>query len=40
MLVEGNKVRIVDTRKTTLGLRSLEKYAARVGGGFTHFQRV
>ncbi|MGQ9514192.1 MAG: carboxylating nicotinate-nucleotide diphosphorylase [Thermoproteota archaeon] len=29
-------VRIVDTRKTTPGLRMLEKYAVRVGGGFNH----
>lgn len=32
----GLKVRIVDTRKTTPGLRMLEKYAVRVGGGFNH----
>ena len=35
-LVEGAKARIVDTRKTTPGLRALEKYAVRVGGGFNH----
>jgi len=35
-LVEGTKARIVDTRKTTPGLRALEKYAVRVGGGFNH----
>lgn len=29
-------VRLVDTRKTTPGLRMLEKYAVRVGGGFNH----
>jgi len=29
-------VRIMDTRKTTPGLRSLEKYAVRVGGGENH----
>lgn len=34
--VEGTGARIVDTRKTTPGLRSLEKYAVRVGGGFNH----
>ena len=28
--------RLVDTRKTTPGLRLLEKYAVRVGGGFNH----
>jgi nicotinate-nucleotide pyrophosphorylase (carboxylating) len=31
--VEGTKARILDTRKTTPGLRSLEKYAVRCGGG-------
>lgn len=30
------KVKILDTRKTTPGLRFLEKYAVRVGGGFNH----
>ncbi len=35
-LVKGTKARIVDTRKTTPGLRSLEKYAVRVGGGHNH----
>jgi nicotinate-nucleotide pyrophosphorylase (carboxylating) len=34
--VEGLSVRIMDTRKTTPGLRSLEKYAVRVGGGQNH----
>ena len=29
-------VKILDTRKTTPGLRSLEKYAVRMGGGFNH----
>jgi len=33
---EGAKVRVVDTRKTTPGLRALEKYAVRVGGGYNH----
>lgn len=34
---EGSpKARIVDTRKTTPGLRVLEKYAVRVGGGINH----
>jgi nicotinate-nucleotide pyrophosphorylase (carboxylating) len=33
----GNpKTRIIDTRKTTPGLRVLEKYAVRVGGGVNH----
>lgn len=31
-----HNVRILDTRKTTPGLRSLEKYAVRVGGGYNH----
>lgn len=34
--VQGLKVSIVDTRKTTPGLRMLEKYAVRVGGGRNH----
>jgi len=34
--VEGLGVRIADTRKTTPGLRALEKYAVRVGGGMNH----
>lgn len=34
--VVGTKARIVDTRKTTPGLRVLEKYAVRVGGGVNH----
>ncbi len=33
---EGTRARIVDTRKTTPGLRDLEKYAVRTGGGFNH----
>lgn len=32
----GTKARLVDTRKTTPGLRVLEKYAVRVGGGSNH----
>jgi nicotinate-nucleotide pyrophosphorylase (carboxylating) len=32
----GTKARIVCTRKTTPGLRLLEKYAVRCGGGFNH----
>jgi nicotinate-nucleotide pyrophosphorylase (carboxylating) len=35
-VVSGAPVRIVDTRKTTPGLRALEKYAVRVGGGSNH----
>lgn len=34
--VEGTGTVIVDTRKTTPGLRALEKYAVRVGGGGNH----
>ena len=34
--VSGTPARIVDTRKTTPGLRLLEKYAVRVGGGSNH----
>jgi nicotinate-nucleotide pyrophosphorylase (carboxylating) len=32
----GTKLRICCTRKTTPGLRALEKYAVRCGGGFNH----
>jgi nicotinate-nucleotide pyrophosphorylase (carboxylating) len=32
----GSKLRICCTRKTTPGLRALEKYAVRCGGGFNH----
>ncbi len=35
-LAEGTTARIVDTRKTTPGLRVLEKYAVRCGGGYNH----
>lgn len=35
-LAKNHNVRILDTRKTTPGLRSLEKYAVRVGGGYNH----
>jgi nicotinate-nucleotide pyrophosphorylase (carboxylating) len=34
--VAGTGARIVDTRKTTPGLRALEKYAVRCGGGVNH----
>ncbi len=34
--VRGTKARITDTRKTTPGLRALEKYAVRSGGGSNH----
>lgn len=35
-LVKGTKVRIAATRKTTPGLRAVEKQAVLAGGGFTH----
>ncbi len=34
--VEGTRARITDTRKTTPGLRALEKYAVRCGGALNH----
>jgi nicotinate-nucleotide pyrophosphorylase (carboxylating) len=34
--ISGTKARILDTRKTTPGLRALEKYAVRTGGGTNH----
>jgi nicotinate-nucleotide pyrophosphorylase (carboxylating) len=34
--IEGTGAQILDTRKTTPGLRALEKYAVRVGGGRSH----
>ncbi|HEY0659637.1 MAG TPA: carboxylating nicotinate-nucleotide diphosphorylase [Pyrinomonadaceae bacterium] len=34
--IEGTKAQIVDTRKTTPGLRMLEKYAVTIGGGKNH----
>jgi len=34
--LEGTNVRLADTRKTTPGLRLLEKYAVRCGGGVNH----
>ncbi len=35
-LVEGTTARVTDTRKTTPGLRVLERYAVRCGGGRNH----
>ena len=35
-LLEGTNTKLLDTRKTTPGLRSLEKYAVRMGGGSNH----
>ncbi len=34
--VEGTRARVVDTRKTTPGLRALERHAVRCGGGHNH----
>ncbi len=34
--VKGTPARILDTRKTVPGLRMLDKYAVRVGGGYNH----
>jgi len=34
--LEGTKTKVLDTRKTTPGLRVLEKYAVRAGGGVNH----
>lgn len=35
-LAAKKNIKLLDTRKTTPGLRSLEKYAVRIGGGFNH----
>ena len=35
-LLEGTKTTLLDTRKTTPGMRVFEKYAVRVGGGANH----
>lgn len=35
-LLEGTKTKLLDTRKTTPGMRVFEKYAVRVGGGGNH----
>ncbi|HMN04338.1 MAG TPA: carboxylating nicotinate-nucleotide diphosphorylase [Flavobacteriales bacterium] len=34
--VEGTKCRVLDTRKTVPGLRQIEKWAVRIGGGTNH----
>lgn len=36
ILADPHNIKILDTRKTTPGLRSLEKYAVRHGGGYNH----
>jgi nicotinate-nucleotide pyrophosphorylase (carboxylating) len=38
--MEGLKAQITDTRKTTPGMRMLEKYAVRMGGGKSHRQHL
>lgn len=35
-LLEGTKTKLLDTRKTTPGMRIFEKYAVRIGGGYNH----
>jgi len=35
-LLEGTGIKLVDTRKTLPGLRALQKYAVRIGGGYNH----
>ncbi len=35
-LIKDTGVKICDTRKTTPGLRALEKYAVKIGGGYNH----
>ena len=34
--LEGTKTHVLDTRKTTLGMRMIEKEAVRIGGGMNH----
>lgn len=34
--IAGHDARIIDTRKTTPGMRTMEKYAVRMGGGANH----
>jgi len=36
LLLQGTKCRLLDTRKTIPGLRTAQKYAVRMGGGFNH----
>ena len=35
-LIEGTSARLLDTRKTTPGIRYMEKWAVRIGGGHNH----
>ncbi len=36
VLLKGSKTKLLDTRKTTPGMRIFEKYAVKVGGGYNH----
>ena len=38
--LQGTQARLLDTRKTTPGLRFLEKYAVKIGGGTNHRQNL
>lgn len=38
--LEGSSTRVCDTRKTLPGLRALQKYAVRCGGGYNHRMRL
>lgn len=38
--LEGSTTRVCDTRKTLPGLRALQKYAVRCGGGYNHRMRL
>ena len=35
-MLKGTNTKLLDTRKTTPGMRSFEKYAVKVGGGYNH----
>lgn len=35
-LISGTEVKLLDTRKTTPGIRYMEKWAVRIGGGYNH----
>ena len=35
-LLEGTKTKVLDTRKTTPGIRAIEKWAVKIGGGVNH----
>lgn len=34
--LNNSKIKILDTRKTIVGLRSIQKYAVKIGGGYSH----